>query len=178
MKHSGSHSHHRSKQSLLDLIYNFFNSPMWLDTIKDFILSNCYMWTGDEEFSLEHLQCHKDFCTVIENTLNIYLLEVLGVDFSVFENAVIASAKNPNSIAQKVLTILKQATDFKYFAAKMYAYNLMLDREVFSTFLEQNNQKLFFDTNLSQEIKINEDRSQNAISQVHEVEKFTWSKCK
>jgi len=115
---------------ILDIIYEFFTSPMWNDTIKDFIIANCYIFTGDDEFSHEHQKCHVEFCTIIENTLNIYLFELLGIDFDVFEKACVAASKYPDSIGSKVLSVLKQATDFRYFAAKMYAYNVMLDREV------------------------------------------------
>ena len=122
---------------IMDIVLEFFSSPMWVDTIKDFVLANCFIFTGEEEFSLEHYKCHQKFCKIIEDTLNIYLLDCIGVSFEQFQDACIQSAKKPNSVGAKVLSVLKQATDFRYFAAKMYAYNLMLDREAATSFVVQ-----------------------------------------
>lgn len=133
--------------TLMGMILEFFQSPMWVDTIKDFVLANCFIFTGEEEFSLEHQKCHQQFCQIIENTLNIYLLDVIGISFDDFQEACLKTAKNKMSVGARVLAILKQATDFKYFAAKMYAYNLMLDREAASSFvLEGSSSDAFFVT--------------------------------
>ena len=113
---------------ILEITQEFFTSPMWQDTIKDFVLANCNIFTGEEEYSLEHLNCHKKFCKVIEDTLNIYLLDVIGINFDIFQQACLEACVHPNSIASNVIHILKQSTDFRYFAAKMYAYNVRLYR--------------------------------------------------
>lgn len=156
------------RKNILQLTKEFFESPLWNDTIKDFVLANCYIFIGEEEFSLEHLQCHKRFCEIIENTLNIYLLDIIGVSFDDFADACIQGAKKPNSIARKVLSVLKQATDFKYFAAKMYAYNVMLDREAAATFLlEGDTDDAFFVTTDSH----TEQEAALATEHLHQVEK-------
>ena len=127
-------------------ILEFFESPMWTDTIKDFILANCFVFTGEEEFSHEHNKIHQEFCKVIEDTLNIYLLEVMGISLDVFQKICTDTAQDKDSVGAKILAILKQVTDFRYFAAKMYAYNLMLDREAISSFTSQSSSKdSFFD---------------------------------
>lgn len=118
----------------MEYVLEFFASPMWTDTIKDFVLENCYIFTGEEEFDHEHFKCHQRFCKIIEDTLNIYLLDVINVSFDQFQDACFRTSKNPNSVGGRVLSVLKQATDFRYFAAKMYAYNLMLDREAAISF--------------------------------------------
>lgn len=155
---------------ILEITQEFFTAPLWIDTIKDFVLANCYIFTGEEEFCLEHFNCHKQFCKIIENTLNIYLLDILGITFEDFEKACLDAASLPNSIAANVIGILKQATDFKYFAAKMYAYNLMLDQQVHFSFKVEgnaNDESAFFITegaNIENEYIV-------AASNLHDVEK-------
>jgi hypothetical protein len=157
----------------MDIVLEFFNSPMWLDTIKDFVLANCFIFTGEEEFSHEHNNCHQEFCKIIENTLNIYLLDVIGISFDMFQRACIESANKPNSVGAKVLSILKQATDFRYFAAKMYAYNLMLDREAATTFVVSGpGPDAFFVTSgaAEQEVKRTDEMVQLATADLNKVE--------
>lgn len=157
----------------MDIVLQFFDSPMWLDTIKDFVLANCFIFTGEEEFSHEHNQCHQRFCHIIEDTLNIYLLDIIGISFEAFQDACIESAKKPNSVGAKVLSILKQATDFRYFAAKMYAYNLMLDREAAATFvLSGPGPDAFFVTSgaAEQEVKRTDEMVQLATADLNKVE--------
>jgi outer membrane biosynthesis protein TonB len=160
---------------ILEITQEFFTSPMWVDTIKDFVLANCFIFTGEDEFSLAHQQCHKQFCTVIENTLRIYLLDIIGIPFEVFHEACLVAARSarPGSIARQVIGILKQATDFRYFAAKMYAYNVMLDREAAGTFLLQGSaSSAFFVTEgaAMQEVKIADAEAQLATAKLNEVE--------
>lgn len=127
----------------MGMLMEFFNSPLWTDTIQDFVLSHCQVFTGEEEYSLEHMKLHKEFCTIIENTLNIYLLDILGVPFNKFKEAVVAAAHNKDSVANQVLSILLQSTDFTYFAAKMYAFNVMLDSQVCISFLPDEKNSFF-----------------------------------
>ena len=158
---------------ILDITQEFFSSPMWKDTIKDFVLANCNIFTGDEEYSIEHFNCHKRFVKVIEDTLNIYLLDIIGINFEIFQDACLAACHNPDSIAAEVIHVLKQATDFRYFAAKMYAYNVMLDREAASSFLiEGDTDNAFFVTDgaVKQEIEIQSQESKVAISQMNQIE--------
>jgi hypothetical protein len=123
--------------SVIDLTQEFFASPMWHDTIKDFVLAKCNIFTGEEEFTVHHLNCHKEFCKVVEDTLSIFVLDVIGVPFSAFNDACLEAYRDPSNVdcmARNVIGILKQATDFRYFASKMYAYNVILDREAASSF--------------------------------------------
>jgi hypothetical protein len=132
---------------IMDYCQRFFGSSMWTDTIKDFVLANCNIFIGEDEFCQAHFDCHKKFCEIIENTLNIYLLDILKITFEEFQNACNIGARQKNQAASNVVQTLKQATDFKYFAAKMYAYNLMLDREAQSIFvLQGSTDKAFFQT--------------------------------
>ena len=132
----------------LEIIQSFFTAPLWTDTIKDFIIANCYIFIGEEEFSIEHLNCHKNFCNIIEKTLSILLIDFLNISFEQFENICFEASKYPNSIALNVLSVLKQVTDFKYFSSKMYAYNVMLDQQVnFQWKLHGNNENNFFNEN-------------------------------
>lgn len=158
---------------ILEITQEFFTSPMWQDTIKDFVLANCNIFTGEEEFALEHLNCHKQFCKVIEDTLNIYLLDIIGINFDIFQKACLEACHHPNSIASNVIHILKQATDFRYFAAKMYAYNVMLDREAAVSFLvEGDDENAFFVTQAvkEEEVQIQEQAAQVAKSELNQVE--------
>lgn len=164
---------------ILDITQEFFTSPMWQDTIKDFVLANCNIFTGDDEYSLEHFNCHKQFCQVIEDTLNIYLLDIIGINFDLFQEACLSACQHPDSIASNVIHILKQATDFRYFAAKMYAYNVMLDREAAASFLiEGDDANAFFVTEgamvdtptLKEEAKIQDQEAQVATAQLNQVE--------
>jgi hypothetical protein len=160
---------------ILEITQEFFTSPMWKHTIKDFVLANCFIFTGEDDFLHAHFQCHKKFCSVIENTLNIYLLDIIGIHFATFHEACLHAAANapPGSIAREVIGILKQATDFRYFAAKMYAYNVMLDREAASSFLLQGEtSRAFFVTDpvARQEVEIAQQASVIATSQVNALE--------
>ena len=156
---------------IMDIVLEFFSSPMWVDTIKDFVLANCFIFTGEEEFSLEHYKCHQQFCKIIEDTLNIYLLDCIGVSFEQFQEACIQSAKKANSVGAKVLSVLKQATDFRYFAAKMYAYNLMLDREAATSFVVQGPEpNAFFVTAAEQEAQQTDQMIQLATADMNKVE--------
>jgi outer membrane biosynthesis protein TonB len=160
---------------ILEITREFFTSHMWVDPIKDFVLANCFIFTGEEEFSHAHHQCHQRFCEVIENTLNIYLLDIIGIPFEVFHEACLAAARAapPGSIAREVIGILKQATDFRYFAAKMYAYNVMLDREAAGTFLLQgSNSAAFFVTEAARrEVEIADAEASLATADLNEVER-------
>jgi hypothetical protein len=151
---------------------------VWHDTIKDFVLANCHIFTGQDEFSHNHLKCHKDFCKIIEDTLSIFVLESIGVPFSAFHEACLEAYRLPSNaecIARDVIGILKQATDFRYFASKMYAYNVMLDREAAASFLVKggkNNQAFFMTEGaVIQEAKIVDQETSVATAQVNEIER-------
>ena len=84
---------------------------MWHDTIKDFVLADCGIFTGEEEFEIAHHQCHQQFCEIIEDTLNIYLLDIIGIQFEAFQDACLATCqqdRDRDTIAHEVVTILKQ----------------------------------------------------------------------
>ena len=159
----------RNALPILEITHEFFTSPMWNDTIKDFVLANCGIFTGEEEYEIAHQICHREFCQIIENTLNIYLLDIIGIPFDVFQDACLAACKESDhdSIAYSVISILKQATDFRYFAAKMYAYNVMLDREAASTFLLDGQHDTFFVT----EGALADQETVVATANLNEVEK-------
>ncbi|KAH0794210.1 cilia- and flagella-associated protein [Histomonas meleagridis] len=159
--------------SVLEAVEAFFYSPMWVDTIKDFVLANCFIFTGEEEFSLEHLKCHKKFCEIIENTLKIYLLDIIGVSFEDFQKACFESYGKKDSIASIVIGVLKQATDFQYFAAKMYAYNLALDSEAAASFLIRgDDENAFFVTESTavEEARLADQEAQLATSRLNKFE--------
>jgi hypothetical protein len=72
-----------------------------------------------------------------------------------------------------VITVLKQATDFRYFAAKMYAYNVMLDREAACSFLlHGEDPSAFFVTEAvaEDEVKLTDQQAILATAQLNEVE--------
>jgi hypothetical protein len=101
------------------------------------VIAHCFIFTSNSEFDAAHLECHREFCQIIEDTLNIYLLDVIGIQFTQFHEACEAAAEQSagrDTIAGQVLAVLKQVTDFRYFAAKMHAYNVVLDREAASAF--------------------------------------------
>ena len=161
---------------ILEITHEFFTSPMWHDTIKDFVLANCGIFTGEEEFEIAHQLCHREFCQIIENTLNIYLLDIIGIPFDAFQDACLAACKDSgrDSIANSVISILKQATDFRYFAAKMYAYNVMLDREAASSFLlDGDRPDAFFVTEgvALQEVELANQETVVATANLNQVEK-------
>jgi hypothetical protein len=117
---------------ILDITREFFSCPIWTETIKDFVLANCYMFFGEGEYGHEHMECHKNFCELIEHILTEYLLNIIGVTFDDFQKAVLDAYKTADrdSVAAAVISILKQATDFTYFARRMYIYNCLLEKEV------------------------------------------------
>lgn len=156
--------------SVLDLVQCFFACPLWDDTIKDFILENCYSFTGEEEFSLAHQKCHQEFCVVVENTLTIYLLDIIGISFDEFQSICMDACARGDSeaIAHQVIAILKQATDFNYFAAKMYAYNVMLDTAVAGSFNANDGDGAFF---VTEGVALMQTEASVATKRLNEAEK-------
>lgn len=123
---------------ILEQVSYFFCSPLWNDSIKDFILTNCPTFTGEDEFEHSHQKSHKDFCEMIENILTIYLLDGIGVTFEQFEAELLQHYTIPDSLAAHIFSVFAQATDFRYFASRMYYYNLMLDQQVMWNFSQDS----------------------------------------
>jgi hypothetical protein len=84
---------------ILEITQEFFTSPMWVDTIKDFVLANCFIFVGEKEFSHAHQQWHRRFCQVIEDTLRVSLLDIIRIPFTVFHGASLAAARAAREVA-------------------------------------------------------------------------------